>query len=251
MSAKTGFYSTHHHPLGTQGLWHHQGWQLPAYIQNVAKGMMESGMDRESAIVEAIGTVRRWATGGGNVHPEVRAAAAKAIAEWDALKASTHSNVWEEVTELATPTAEMRQNALKKGAALPPAAGSSSNEARFPLTNRKLASDAVKMVQLAKPESQQPMIRRWLMKQLRAKGWADLIPSAWNADGTTGGSSGSSDGPPMSSKSAQAYAHIREDRPDLALPLVVELANTAPTEMHRYFWSCVAVTTAKLAAGKD
>lgn len=35
----------------------------------------------------AIGVVRRWAGGGGNVHPEVVAASRKAIAEWESLKA--------------------------------------------------------------------------------------------------------------------------------------------------------------------
>jgi len=92
MSAKTGFYATHHHPLGTGGLWKHNGLQLPAYIQNVAKGIMESGKDKTTAIEMAIGTVRRWARGGGNVTPEVRAASAAAIAEWDALVAA-FSNV--------------------------------------------------------------------------------------------------------------------------------------------------------------
>ena len=87
-SAKTEFYSEHHHPLGTEGLWHHEGLQLPAYIQNVAKGLMEDGHPREEAIPMAIGTVKRWAAGGGKVTPEVQAASAKAVAEWEALKAS-------------------------------------------------------------------------------------------------------------------------------------------------------------------
>jgi len=87
-SAKTPEYSVEHHPLGTEGLWHHEGLQLPAYIQNVAKGLMESGHPREEAIPMAIGAVKRWAAGGGKVTPEVRAAAGKAVGEWEALKAS-------------------------------------------------------------------------------------------------------------------------------------------------------------------
>jgi hypothetical protein len=86
MSAKTPFYSAHHSPTGTQGLWHRPGVQLPAYIQNVVKGIMKSGKSREAAIPIAIGRIKGWASGEGNVHPEVRAAAAKAIAEWNALK---------------------------------------------------------------------------------------------------------------------------------------------------------------------
>lgn len=90
LSEKTAGYSVTHAPLGTQGLWKHQGWQLPAYIQNLARGIMKSGKTRTEAIQIAIGTAKRWAAGGGNVHPEVRAAAAKAIAQWEAEKAAAH-----------------------------------------------------------------------------------------------------------------------------------------------------------------
>lgn len=89
-SPKTPMYSVTHHPLGVEGLWHHEGLQLPAYIQNVAKGIMESGHSREEAIPMAINEIKRWAAGQGHVHPEVRQAARKALAEWNALKA-THN----------------------------------------------------------------------------------------------------------------------------------------------------------------
>lgn len=89
-SEKTPYYSVTHHPLGTEGLWHYDGLQLPAYIQNVAKGIMESGHSREEAIPMAINTIKRWAAGEGHVHPEVREASRKALAEWDELKA-THN----------------------------------------------------------------------------------------------------------------------------------------------------------------
>jgi len=89
-SEKTPYYSTHHHPLGTEGLWHYEGLQLPEYIQNVAKGIMESGHPREAAIPMAINAIKRWAAGEGHVHPEVRAAARKALAQWEELKA-THN----------------------------------------------------------------------------------------------------------------------------------------------------------------
>src|SRR5882762_5339925 len=87
MSVKTPYYSSHHSPTGTQGLWHTPGLELPAYIQNVVKGIMKSGKSRQEAIPIAIGRIKVWAGGGGNVTPEVRAAAAKALAEWNALKA--------------------------------------------------------------------------------------------------------------------------------------------------------------------
>jgi hypothetical protein len=89
-SEKTPMYSVTHHPLGVEGLWHYEGLQLPAYIQNVAKGIMESGHPREEAIPMAINAIKRWARGEGDVHPEVRIASRKALAEWDELKA-THN----------------------------------------------------------------------------------------------------------------------------------------------------------------
>jgi hypothetical protein len=67
--------------------------QLPAYIQNIAKGIMKSGtVDKSTAIEYAIGVCKNWAAGKGNVSPEVRAAAAKAIAEWEADKAEAHAS---------------------------------------------------------------------------------------------------------------------------------------------------------------
>lgn len=94
LSAKTAGYSATHSPLGRPGgpgLWGHKGWQLPAYVQNVAKGIMESGATRSKAIEIAVGKIRDWAQGRGNVSPEVRAASVKAIAEWEALKARAGS----------------------------------------------------------------------------------------------------------------------------------------------------------------
>ncbi len=86
-SAETAVLSTVHHPLGIHGLWHDKHAMLPAYIQNVAHSLIRSGHDESSAIAIAIGAVKRWAVGRGKVTPEVRAAAVKALAEWEKLKA--------------------------------------------------------------------------------------------------------------------------------------------------------------------
>jgi len=94
-------------------------------------------------------------------------------------------DAWGNVVDLATvphPTAATRKSALKKGLALPHESGS-PGRARFPLTNRVLAGRAVKMVQLAKGDK--TAIRRYIMRVCRQKGWSDLIPDNWNADGTT------------------------------------------------------------------
>lgn len=91
LSEKTPGYSATPHRLGPGNLWGKPGFKLPNYIENVAKGLMKSGRDRTQAIQMAIGVCKRWASGGGNVHPEVRAAAAQAIAQWEALKARAKS----------------------------------------------------------------------------------------------------------------------------------------------------------------
>src|SRR5882724_8354982 len=93
LSAKTGELSTAHHPLGPGELWHQKdkSIQLPAYIQNIASALERSGHDESSAIAIAVGTVKRWSGGGGNVSPEVKAAAEKALAEWEALKSRAKS----------------------------------------------------------------------------------------------------------------------------------------------------------------
>lgn len=101
-SAETPRVSTEHHPLGTEGLWHTpdkhtpEKQQLPAYIQNIARALMrDHGMDESQAIATAINAVKRWARGDlgeahGHVHPEVQAAAQRALAEWEKLKETHH-----------------------------------------------------------------------------------------------------------------------------------------------------------------
>ena len=90
-SAQTAALSVTPSPFSasTTSNWVARAGGLPSYIQNVAKGIMKSGKTESEAIAAAIGIVKRWAAGGENVHPEVRVAAAKALAEWEAKKAAT------------------------------------------------------------------------------------------------------------------------------------------------------------------
>lgn len=101
LTAETPVASTVHHPFGSPsgpGLFRMKGAQLPAYVQNVARAMLRSGSahDESSAIQMAIGVIRRWAAGdagkGRKTHPDVQAAAVKAIADWEALKARAHAH---------------------------------------------------------------------------------------------------------------------------------------------------------------
>jgi hypothetical protein len=60
---------------------------LPNYIQHIAHDLVEKrGKSESQAIQMAIGIVKRWCRGGGNVKPDTRAAACKAVAKWEAMK---------------------------------------------------------------------------------------------------------------------------------------------------------------------
>lgn len=63
---------------------------LPNYVRIVAHGLMKKGKTESEAIHLAIGILKNWASGKGHVSAKVRAAAAKAIAQWEAMRAATH-----------------------------------------------------------------------------------------------------------------------------------------------------------------
>lgn len=96
---------------GGPGLYDVKGLQHTPYFQQVVKALMEKrGMDKGRASAIAYGALRKWAGGGGNVHPEVRAAAAGALAGEKAAGATAravhgHSVTWDDlgrVVDLAT-----------------------------------------------------------------------------------------------------------------------------------------------------
>jgi hypothetical protein len=92
VSEKTAVYAEKHHDLGKKPLWNTPGLKLPAYVQNIAAALMrERGMDKSQAIATAVSRVKAWAAGGGNVSPEVKAAAQKAVAEWEGAKGKARS----------------------------------------------------------------------------------------------------------------------------------------------------------------
>jgi HK97 family phage prohead protease len=68
--------------------WVEMTGRLPAYIEKIAKSIHEKrGLPLDQAIPIAIATVKKWAAGGDKVDPDTRTKAAKAVAEWEALKA--------------------------------------------------------------------------------------------------------------------------------------------------------------------
>ncbi len=82
-------------PFSSKPLWKTKPLHLPFYVQHVAHDLMEKrGMSESDAIRMAIGIIKKWAQGqpeGGEkkLHSDTQAAAAKAVAEWNADKAAT------------------------------------------------------------------------------------------------------------------------------------------------------------------
>lgn len=65
---------------------------LPRYIRIVRNALLRHGHTMESATAIAVNMMKRWAAGGGHVHPQVRAAAAAALAEWEAKRAKAKAD---------------------------------------------------------------------------------------------------------------------------------------------------------------
>jgi hypothetical protein len=81
--------------LGTPGgrqNWVDRAGGLPRYIRIVANALRRRGMSTSRAIAVAVATMRRWARGGGKVSPKVRAAAARAVAQWEAMRARARAD---------------------------------------------------------------------------------------------------------------------------------------------------------------
>jgi hypothetical protein len=60
---------------------------LPRYIRFVRNMFLRKGLSMGHATAAAVNAIKRWAKGGDNVRPQVQAAAAAALAEWNAKKA--------------------------------------------------------------------------------------------------------------------------------------------------------------------
>lgn len=70
--------------------WVEKAGGLPKYIEDIAVALIrDQGWTRERAIATAVSRVKKWAAGGGDVNADTQAKAAKALAEWEKMKAST------------------------------------------------------------------------------------------------------------------------------------------------------------------
>jgi hypothetical protein len=78
---------------GGPGLYGVAGNKHSDYFEQVVKGLMtKRGMGKGQASAVAWGVLRKWAHGGGGVHPEVAAAASKALAQESAASAKAHAH---------------------------------------------------------------------------------------------------------------------------------------------------------------
>lgn len=90
-------------PPGGPGLFHMKGHHLPPYIEHLYPHLV-ARYGKHEAYRVAVGVVKKWAAGvnpggwrtksgkGKRTHPDVRAAAAKNVAEWEKEKAEAHEH---------------------------------------------------------------------------------------------------------------------------------------------------------------
>lgn len=67
--------------------WVENSGNLPPYVRKLARAIEKDGHDLSSAISIAIGRIKNWAKGGDGVDADTVAKSAKALAQWEALKA--------------------------------------------------------------------------------------------------------------------------------------------------------------------
>lgn len=107
MTKDTARASTQPAPLGKPGgpgLFHQKGQGLPTYIQNIRNAVMRKGKSESEATGIAIAMVKKLVA--TSKDPAVKAAAAKALAEWEADKAKAHAHAADTVSmDLAVPVA--------------------------------------------------------------------------------------------------------------------------------------------------
>lgn len=89
--------------------WVEETGGLPAYVRQIAEDLMpKHGVS--GAIRLAVGIVKRWCRGGGNVTAKTRAKACKAVAEWEAKRARAKASKTLGVEQLLVDTLEKTQD---------------------------------------------------------------------------------------------------------------------------------------------
>lgn len=162
--------------------WVERAGQLPAYIQHIAKDIHEErGLPLDQAIPIAISRVKVWATGKG-VSKETQAKAAKALAEWEALKAKSHAKkagskvrasetAVEKIVRLSNRkfSTETREKLADKGAAMP--------DGSFPIPDKGALRRAI--LSFGRGKGDKAAIKAHIKKRARALGATDMLPEGW------------------------------------------------------------------------
>jgi hypothetical protein len=151
LSAKTAALEVTPAPIGKPngpGLWFVKGMQMPPYFQNVRNALIRSGHDVGSASAITWGAMRRWAVGGGNVHPEVRDAARKTLASLKVKEGIAHATTEHANNELIA--IELAWKGLGRGkgwawVGAPKLATQTSADAARLLSSVKAETTAVKL----------------------------------------------------------------------------------------------------------
>jgi hypothetical protein len=120
LSAETGRLAVTPAPRGKPGgpgLYDVKGNMHSPYMQNIVKALIRKGHPPGEAYKIAWGSMRRWAKGGGNVHPEVRAAAAGGLAleKVAQARAHAHANSWDELGAVIEMAANPNQQRAVNG----------------------------------------------------------------------------------------------------------------------------------------
>lgn len=122
-------------PPGGPGLFHMKGHHLPPYIEHLYPHLV-ARYGKHDAYGVAVGIVKKWAAGvnpggyktksgkGKRTHPDVRAAAARNVAEWEKERAEAHARHGGEAKASAVGLA----NATAPGAAPFPVPGSQGRQ---------------------------------------------------------------------------------------------------------------------------
>lgn len=67
--------------------WVEQEGGMPRYMRMVRNALLREGHSMSRATALAVAAMKRWARGGDDVSPKVQAAAARALAQWEKMKA--------------------------------------------------------------------------------------------------------------------------------------------------------------------
>jgi hypothetical protein len=145
---------------------------LPRYIRIVRNGLMREGHSESRATALAVAAIKRWARGGSNVSPKVRAAAVAALAQWEKMKAEKG---WDGDLEVKRQySAEKIEELGEQGHAFK----NSNGDWSYPIEDREDLKNAILAFGRSKPTDKESL-KRYIIRRARALRAEGLIPDHW------------------------------------------------------------------------